>query len=40
MTRTLLTVALIPAAFGASYGLAMLGEPQSAWLWCHMLGAC
>jgi hypothetical protein len=23
-----------------SYGLAELGEPSSAWLWCTIMGAC
>lgn len=32
--------AIFCAALAASYGFARLGEPQSAWLWCAILGAC
>jgi len=24
----------------ATYGLAIIGEPQSAWLWCDLIGLC
>jgi len=30
-------VALLVAAI-ASYGMALIGEPQSAWLWFEMIG--
>lgn len=32
--------ALTCAAFAVNYGFARMGEPSSAWLWCHVLGAC
>ena len=38
--RIAFAVALVFAAWGVSYGLAILGEPQSEWLWCEMIGAC
>jgi len=23
-----------------TYGMASIGEPQSAWLWCEIIGTC
>lgn len=33
MRQMLLFMAGIPIILAASYGLALLGEPQSVWLW-------
>jgi hypothetical protein len=33
-------VVIVPLALGASYLLALAGEPQSVWLWCRVLRAC
>jgi hypothetical protein len=35
--RYFIVVAAIVVGICASYGLAQLGEPQSAWLWSHII---
>ena len=37
-TRWILTFFLVIFAVAASYGFAINGEPQSFWLWHHVLG--
>lgn len=36
----LIALGALIAAAGASYGLALMGEPQSVWLWCETLDIC
>lgn len=36
----LIAAAFFPIAAAISYGFAMIGEPQSVWLWCSILRAC
>jgi hypothetical protein len=33
-------IMIMVAGLAASYGLALAGEPQSAWLWCRVLRFC
>lgn len=40
VTDILLFSAMAVATAGMSYGAAIAGEPQSAWLWCTILKAC
>lgn len=35
----LILFAAFLAGLLCSYGLALLGEPSSKWLWCDMIGA-
>ena len=38
MTRALLWFGLVASNVALSYGLALVGEPVSAWLWGDILG--
>ena len=38
--NTVFAVAMLMAAIMLSYAFAVAGEPQSAWLWCHVMGLC
>ncbi len=45
MTKnTAITLAMVSGAMAlavwASYSLAAIGEPQSLWLWCDVIGLC
>lgn len=33
-------VVIAAASVSASYGLSLVGEPQSVWLWCTLLEVC
>lgn len=39
MIRALLWAAMIASNVALTYGLALVGEPTSAWLWRDILGA-
>ena len=38
MVRWLIALAAAPVALGASYLMALAGEPSSGWLWRDVLG--
>ncbi|NWN92255.1 hypothetical protein HLV39_12205 [Marinobacter adhaerens] len=40
ITALLMIACAIVLASGVSYGLATMGEPQSVWLWCDLVGQC
>lgn len=40
ITQLILAAIITCGGVAASIGLAKLGEPQSVWLWCDMIGLC
>lgn len=40
LVKTVFVAGVIAATLALSYGFAALGEPQSVWLWCDMIGVC
>lgn len=40
ITQLILAALIACGGLAASIGLARLGEPQSVWLWCDMVGLC
>ena len=40
MLKAAAAVILVAGGLWCSYQLAVLGEPQSAWLWCDLGGQC
>jgi hypothetical protein len=39
-TDWLLALLVILAAGAVSYGMAAVGDPETRWLWCSVLGVC
>lgn len=39
-TLKLIILALLPIVGLITYGFALIGEPQSVWLWCDMASLC